>query len=65
MARTLKISINIVFHSPMSTEESVYDVTTRDTAIKDTYKEIKRRVEANIPEFARCTPIIYHKIIKQ
>jgi len=62
MARKLEISVNIVFSKPLSTEESVYDVVTRDMAIKEIYKDIKRRVEDNISEFSRCTPIISHKM---
>jgi len=64
MAKSLEISVNIVFSPPLSTEESMYDETTRDQAIKDIYQEIRRRIESNIPEFSRCTPIIAHKIRK-
>ena len=63
MAKSLKISVNIVFSPAMNSEEdSMYDVITREMAIKEVYKEIKRRIEDNIPEHSRCTPIIAHKI---
>jgi hypothetical protein len=62
MAKSLEISVNIVFSAPLSTEDSMYDVTTREQAIKDIYQEIKRRIEDNVPEFSQCAPIISHKI---
>jgi len=64
MAKSLEISVNIVFSAPLSTEDSMYDVTTREQAIQDIYQEIKRRIENHIPEFSLCTPIIAHKIKK-
>jgi len=62
MTKSLEISVNIVFSAPLIVEEnSMYDMVTREQAIKDIYQEIKRRIEDNVPEFSQCTPIISHK----
>lgn len=64
-SQKFEISINIIYGAPGKIDgESIYDIVTRDQVIKDIQEEIKRRIEENISEWDRCTPIIAHKFHK-
>ena len=62
----LDIKVSVVFTLPgkINMEEGIYDLGTREEAIKDILEEVKRRIEENVPAWGRCTPIIGHKLLK-
>ncbi len=62
----LEISVSVVFSQPgkINMEEGIYDVVTRDEALKEVLEEVKRRIEENVPAWGRCTPVIGSKLHK-